>query len=893
MSNAGHPPPQVETAVDYAQAQKCFCDYQDAPYRFRDQIRHLKGTIQQVEPDGMVHQPGLSAASFPLKKINLDIDSEPEQVSATSSSPPLPSFSFSLNDGLAALTKLRLPPEPLDLGHDLTKDVQQYLNDISLRGSCNILNEWLPLSPVNVNKDEGIVFSPASSRWQMLVQRELGRESFDVSDGAKRVLCDEEHLVLSRNSKLRQEDLGLHKVRFFHRLESALGLNSRQTRFQLEPVSPPMSPPSEVDETFIPSPRVAFVDLTSEPSSPVAPAVAKLQDAVLTGVVDSEPAAPSITESSSPVHVSMQHLLSPRYQTSSLKVDVPLVDSSPIQEEADHPPHMPKEWLQSTIDEPEIYPLGSLGHFDEAMESIMNSCHYKIVRSIEGERLDARESSLRMQVPGLNFDIPEPEWHTQLSDPTTHFRWMNETSPGAFHLESLGSQVHLGKGLKWAPIPLHKGRVPLNEAIEPPGPSSRQYLTLETPQLYSDDYVSKNLQLSILRISDDEEIEIDTSTTDDTPSPLGKRLLPEARTLNNAKVPKPLDEILKSRFATTSQVSTRKATSEFCGLLPESNDSSATSKLLAGFLELRCPKKAKLSEARSRMAKPNSRSAKRPVSAVNANQESVTVNLNLPKAPAPEFRLPAEKCRFIIAMNLSRGLLSRIEKAWPQLDLVDKDFSQYNEVAWSPGTAQRKEVISPLSFEADISISPSVGIILTTILKVKQKPLPSSNSPTPLRHRVQLVSEKYESLIILASEANLQGEYVGNLSASDMAAFADFKRFTTSLQAGVTVELVKGAEETLSKWVLEVMTRFAAKTAAFAKLVSAHDTTWGLCLRRAGLNIFATQVLEARLADEFGDSGMDRFLSMSIEERVSRYGVLLGGSRVLQGVCRVLNKERA
>ncbi|KAK7417347.1 hypothetical protein QQX98_004624 [Neonectria punicea] len=239
-------------------------------------------------------------------------------------------------------------------------------------------------------------------------------------------------------------------------------------------------------------------------------------------------------------------------------------------------------------------------------------------------------------------------------------------------------------------------------------------------------------------------------------------------------------------------------------------------------------------------------------------------------------------------MSLNRNVLSRIEKTWSQIELIDKDFSQYNEVQWSPGSAKRQEAISPLSFEADIALSPSVGIILTTMLKVKQKPLPGSNSPTPFRDRVQRVSEKYESLFIFVSEANPQGEYVGAPSASDMSAYADFVRFTTALQAGITTELVHGADETLSKWILALMSRFASHSSSFSHLIDARDTTWALFLRRAGLNIFASQVFDNMLATEYGGLGMDRFLAMLLEERISKYGQVMEGDRVLRNVSRQL-----
>lgn len=893
MGNGTPSLPDVETAAEYAQAEQCFYDYKGPPYRLQDQVHDIEATILKVEADGFIRQPGILAVPLPLKDIDLENNSEFDQVAADSS--PSPSISVSgdfLFNSLTPLRHLRLPSEPLDLGYNTTKDVQQYINEISLKSSSNILHEWLPLSSVNINNDEGIDFPPASARWQKLVEREVGRESLILSDSAKRLLDHEGQDLESACTNLTTEDLGICQVRIMYRLKGPIGSSSRQTRFGVDRMSP-MSLPPELDEACLLSPRVAFIDLTSEPSSPADPGFSKLQDDMLNDTLNSDVIPPSTAESPPP-SVPIEDLLPPQSKISDLRMDVPLMDSGSAHDKQSSPLPMPTEWMQASI-EPDHDTPELLGQFDEAMESIMESSRYAMIQAVEGQQLNTEESSHRLQVPSLNFGIREPEWRSQLSDPTTHFRWMCQDSPSIFCLEPVGLLELRQEDLEWNPIPFHRGRVSLSEALEPLTPEARQYLLMGPPELCSESYISRSHHLSILEMIYEEEIEPGTPMSANRISPLGKRPPEETASSNNPQPSKPLDDILESQSSAVLQSLRGNSKNELVRLLPDSKNSDATSNLLSGFIELRRPKKSRLLEHSTQETKPANRIQSKPVAVAGHvdRQQPVTPTPILTEAPVPDVLVPTESCRFIVSVDLSRKLISHIEKAWPQLDLIDKDYLWYNKIAWSPGTTQRKEIISPLSFEADISISPSVGIILTTLLKAKQKPLPSSNAPTPLRHRAQMVSDKYESLVILVSEANPLGEYVGNLSASDTAAYTDFVKFATSLRGEITVKLVHGAEETLGKHILEVMARFAATSSGFAKLLSAHDTVWGLCLRRAGLNVFATQVLEDRLAADYGDSGMDKFMAMTEDERVLRYATLVGGPRLLKTVSKALNNGRA
>ncbi|KAI8723332.1 hypothetical protein NCS52_00189000 [Fusarium sp. LHS14.1] len=885
MDDGAH---EGSTVIDYALKHGCFLRYRDAPYRFEDQLHQLQTTLHPVESDGLVHEPGLIDIPLPHPNIQLQPPSDGETYSLPVD-PPVPStalFAF-----LGQTKQLRLSSETLDTGHNLEKDLEQYLADIYNKSFCDILSEWLPLSPVNIDNDEGLDFPSTTIRWKLLADRELELEAISGFEETQRIMHEEEALG---QAKCYDDLFALRK----------------QPKAYPEPLSVPLSPASDLDGPFQPDSDVLVISLTSEPESPVDPAVEKLQQDLHDGCLDSEPAAPS-TMPSSPPAPRAAFLGNTEDRASNYKLDVPLMPSSPrIGQEPQH--HGEIFALQGIDADETVQPLGEpQGFFDEEMTTILESHHAQTTRMLENERLNAAESLLRMPVPALDFHIPDPDWSAQLSTPEDHFKWLRENLMSAFQLDSSIQPASLSASLPWAPAPHGSGHISLNEEMEQLGPASRQLLMSEVPCLSSHDCINKPPGLRILQTLEDEEMEAEApppeAPSPEVPTVSGSQATathgPRPNLLDTPSCAPSLDDLLKSRYQQGRQTLRRKAGEESTGLLLGSSDPSATSNLLSNFMELRQAKKPKTIHITQQTSQqPVQLSTQRPFPApspaqLTANETTVeeqapeSGNHEMRDAPAPELHVPTEACRFIVSSSLSRNVLSQLDRSWPQLELVDRDFSQYNTVVWSSGSAQRKEVISRLSFEADVSLCPSAGIIVTTMLKVRQKPLPGSTALSPLRERVQVVSSKYEYLFILVSESNPMGEYVGSPSTSDMTAYADFVRFTASLQRGITTYLVSGAECTLSKWILSLMCRYSLQAMQLGKALDFHDTTWELFLRRAGLNINAAQVISEALVSENGNLGLAKFLTMSSEELISKFGPIMGGERVLRDVSRGLHQR--
>jgi hypothetical protein len=257
-------------------------------------------------------------------------------------------------------------------------------------------------------------------------------------------------------------------------------------------------------------------------------------------------------------------------------------------------------------------------------------------------------------------------------------------------------------------------------------------------------------------------------------------------------------------------------------------------------------------------------------------------------APSPQFKISSPG-RFIISLSLGVPLARRIEKRYPGVELLDRDYTKDNTLVWSPGSIRSASVPSPLSFEADIAVSPATGIIVTTLAKACQKPVPGGGPLTQLRERISKVSKLYERLIVVVSEGNQNSEFSQKMSVDDARAFADVVAFGTALNGTTRVVYVGGGEDTLANWIVAFVCKHNHETDNTRQVAMLEETTWERFLRLAGMNVYGAQVLIATLKGS--GQGLVEFLQMTEEERIQRYGAFFGGRRVLQRVSAVLDQK--
>ena len=286
---------------------------------------------------------------------------------------------------------------------------------------------------------------------------------------------------------------------------------------------------------------------------------------------------------------------------------------------------------------------------------------------------------------------------------------------------------------------------------------------------------------------------------------------------------------------------------------------------------------------------------------LNTEQQQVTQPPSVPTLPSP---LP--KTTIILSsvlFSVQRALIVEIKHLYADLSFIERDFSTLEP---------------PLRNEADIIASPSTGLVMTTLQKIKQKPLPGhETSYYGIKERLIDLSVRYEHLIVLVAESSSVSGMARDLDDNDCLALSEMMGFAAALDADVRVLYVPGGNKELAIWTVYCIAQFRFDFAASIRCsggkqgprLMEDETLWEQFLRRAGLNAFAAQVVLAELREpDVSCSSMDyevsfsasawatdtslrAFVRMAPGERIGRFEMLLGGRKVLTRVNQALEQR--
>jgi hypothetical protein len=250
--------------------------------------------------------------------------------------------------------------------------------------------------------------------------------------------------------------------------------------------------------------------------------------------------------------------------------------------------------------------------------------------------------------------------------------------------------------------------------------------------------------------------------------------------------------------------------------------------------------------------------------------------------PVPGLQHDQHETTHIIASSAtmaSRQLIRRIQTLLPQIDFCERDAT----IATKP---QHRE--------ADFTISPSTGVIFTSLQKLKQKPLPGQPSISTIRDTIVSTATHYERLIILVSEGDKipteEGTAVRLLDDLDCEALTDLATWSLSLDSDIQVHYLPGGEAELASWLAAIFSHLGSSVNRGTRLLQ-EETMWERWLRIAGLNAYAAQavLVQLKIPDGAGGIavmaqerfGLPAFVEMSAQERVERFAEVLGGAMVL------------
>ena len=571
--------------------------------------------------------------------------------------------------------------------------------------------------------------------------------------------------------------------------------------------------------------------------------------------------------------------------------------------------------------------------FDEAFRDAGERAN----RQLEQEKLVEADSTARVEGPVMDFALPNPPWKAlqeHCGNPSILLA-MQKT----FIKDLVGTETPRWLGVKQSnhqlrltPFPHGLAKVALDENLKPDDATWKVFV--EDPDdsevVDSSSLTWKPPGLRILRDDDDDNDEVEPSKFK-LENPLDISFLVKKRKMeledDEVSRLKPVNKEAKGSMVACDVSLLAKQQSRKRTLKPEAYISAAqklpmdqireqglgsllggtfsTGNRLQNYLELRGSKKPKLVDS-SHFTPKNGQLEIPAQAAQNRLLQHATMEFPVPKSPIatvdplpiPNFCTPTRPVSIIVASTLlrHRALIKNLETQIPSLTLIERDFTAHNTTVWLPGSVSRSPIASPLASEADLAVSPSIGIIITTLQKVKQKPLPGRKTMPEIRNRLEKVSLRYERLVLLVSEGR-SDEINSGLDDTDSFALCEFIGYTLGLEASITVQFVGGGEETLSKWLVSAIIQNGHL--GEPNLLE-EETHWELFLRRAGMNAFAAQEVIAALKapdgvdsnspTKSGQFGLTAFVEMSREQRIARFGDLCG-KKLLNRVSAVVDMK--
>ena len=564
----------------------------------------------------------------------------------------------------------------------------------------------------------------------------------------------------------------------------------------------------------------------------------------------------------------------------------------------------------------------------------------KAERSIEQEQLQEADTMHRVEVPTMDFSRPIAPWKASTSATEsanrsrTHKEMLSDMKTNYFSRHKWPSNGATELALKWMPFPAALGRVETYETIPDEG-IIKEFLT--QPECV--DCATLIWKRDGLRIFDDledlneEQLECSTLPDDDNIFSLLRKRKMELEQVDGGESQGIEDD---ARYEPLNKPVNHKAFRKIPRLSPpetpmpkqtvhnQGNEAQVFPDLFAGmssldnFISLR--NKGTMNSKLTAQQHFHSKIRAQPLD-ITMRQSAMIVPVNVrqtldaPRSlafPTPHIRIPEHASPFVVSTSflLKRTLLRQIKQLYPSAEIIERDFTLHKATYGQQSFPKPDEAISKSSTiadEADMILSPGTGLIVTTVQKIKQRALPGKIATSTIRERIRRATPRYERLIIIISydPSEIPAIDVGNTMASsfndkDGEALAVFVAFCMAVDEDCQPIIAAGTEEDLACWIVSAMIKYGINDPSVRLLQ--EETLWEVFLRRAGMNAFAAQVIlnDLKLPD-IGPSdiqgqlgakegfGLSTFIRMSLAERLARFKNLLGGSKVLESISRVLD----
>ncbi|KAK1037908.1 hypothetical protein LTS16_012526 [Friedmanniomyces endolithicus] len=851
---------------------------------------------------------------------------------------------LAFDDSSATFTDLKMD-EPI-----LQCDPHVELQMLKDRNAVKLSTQGLELFALDREKGESVYWASTDLHLPMMKDNEVASERFEVSEDVVALLRD-----IAQPSPVDYAEMSACLI-------------DVDKPWILEPQTPPLLPLSPPLSPIRPAASLLEMPLTSTPEDLIATEATEMECEIMRFDELSPDASDAFIEThemgTGPVdmHTFVQ---TPNGSSSSpanlkrlqdAKAEVPLLPRSASQSSPKHTQAGFPDEVRSLLPLPEsdlsiLDPKVAEHHLHAFVSDLVTPLARRAIEQVGNEQLLDFDTTMRIAVPHIDTAPPIPPWlqyHQPHKIGSQLESWLASqrtllsfTKREILKGETSWSGVSkLERTLGWSPFPARLGKVKLEDVFDDDGSSARYMADLDTnDEIDIGGLIAKAAGLRILdsREDDEHEIEptrkIDDGNSTDIPKQY-RSPLPSCPPypVNDEQaaiiVPVPLAQTSRMDMQTLLRKRKQELESaskghgvhlsfpmvgsyqEAAAKRPRLQEGFAggleVSGLLnhggiAGFMQLQGSKVTTgpptdgHATVRTQVAAPSA-------VMVAPAEEITTISAHL-MLPTPHIADPERTMQVVVSSNMltNRTLIRQLHALLPGLEMIER-ASVHHE------PRNEKDPKGSLQYiEADLTLSPAVGLLTTTSQQLKQKPLPGQAGFFGVRERIATVSVRYERLIVLVLHARALDGHSGSIAYSlaerDCDALCDLMAFSASLATDVEVHLVPGGEVDVAKWIAAAIAQQSTAVDEGIHLLP-DETLWERFLRAAGLNAFAAQVILSRLKQpegmpELGSSsavqgseggvfGLAAFVRLSPEQRLEQFGPVLGGHRVLERVNEAL-----
>jgi hypothetical protein len=533
-------------------------------------------------------------------------------------------------------------------------------------------------------------------------------------------------------------------------------------------------------------------------------------------------------------------------------------------------------------------------------------------RGIDRERLSGADTIARVNIPDVDFSLPIAPWNEYSQQKGGKHRPDCTELQAQMNFISRIKREDLKSATSWRGLSVPKRELKwgfLNTKVSTPSLEEKLHGKSEMTKIITEaetsDFATSSAQVwkrEGLRILDEDENEEELDPEEDNER-WDMEVLIRKRKLE-------IDEEMQQSHHFEGQgpvpiSTTRSKTTNHASQRPQAPKDASSDLMFGGFSastalhkfmktrgKLVDPAKVSTSEAPDLKGYALSRqSSHRPAI---QDQQAQMVNKPLPTLPTVPSNLAP--CSFVISSTFlqQRGMLKQIEQTYPKAEMVYRDYTLPHSV----------------TREADIILSPSTGLIFTTLQQVKQRALPGQPDRSPVNERMMTLQLRYERLVVLVGEGlSREVEELGSSRLDDprdTEALKAFEEFASKLVGDMVVRYVRGGEKALARSTVVEMVNYGLPHGSVdighIKPI-AQETSWEVFLRRVGFNPFAAQAIVAWLQKPLNVPvvpthhaktvlaiGLPRFILMDREERIRSFQALMGGSRVLITASKLMDQ---